>query len=321
MTQAGNRIIWRFLENFQEKNSSLPRLAPRQTVSERAGKQLLTGKKTAFFQPHRGQEERRPCHCRSVLPGGALVTCLAAGGFAVLNGLGRAAAEAGHAVGAVVAPDRPAVLHMDVAKRADLLAFAAGDAGIGHGKAFGLHVEPVEQGVDHAGFELVGKACGMLGCILPGQDAVGTGPDGGGSGSQKLLCFLLCGRREEDNIVVRHYNGEGAAAGQGFFRTKGAVGGGGISYLTAAGHDEIGIPAAGKMCAANKVGKDAGNLPAVGGADKDPRFAGGKLSRDSVADIVKGVHTFVLQGFSQQAGAVAAVAGSGKVKDHKKRPP
>ena len=53
--------------------------------------------------------------------------------FAVLDGLGRAAADARHAVSAVAAPDRPAVLERDVVRGAEPGTLTAAGAGIaGH---------------------------------------------------------------------------------------------------------------------------------------------------------------------------------------------
>jgi hypothetical protein len=48
--------------------------------------------------------------------------------FAVFDGFLGAQVDAGHAVGAVFAPDRLPVLHADVCQRADSRALAAGNA-------------------------------------------------------------------------------------------------------------------------------------------------------------------------------------------------
>ena len=49
--------------------------------------------------------------------------------FAVLDGLGRTAADARHAVGTVAAPDRLAVLNRDVVRWAELGTLTAAGAG------------------------------------------------------------------------------------------------------------------------------------------------------------------------------------------------
>ena len=50
--------------------------------------------------------------------------------FAVLDAFFVAVADARHAVGAVLAPDRPAVFQTDVVQRAQLHALTAADAGV-----------------------------------------------------------------------------------------------------------------------------------------------------------------------------------------------
>ena len=67
---------------------------------------------------------------------------------AVFDGLLGTAADAGHAVGAVVFPDRPAVFYVNVAEGADRSAFAAGDACAGDAELFGVDEQRVEQAVD-----------------------------------------------------------------------------------------------------------------------------------------------------------------------------
>ena len=54
--------------------------------------------------------------------------------FTVLDGFRRAAADAGHAVGAVATPDRLTVLNRDVVRRANLGTLTAAGAGAACGK-------------------------------------------------------------------------------------------------------------------------------------------------------------------------------------------
>ena len=57
---------------------------------------------------------------------------------AVFDGFLWAAADTGHAVGAVVFPNRPAVSHLNIAEGTDRSAFAAGDARAGDAELFGV---------------------------------------------------------------------------------------------------------------------------------------------------------------------------------------
>ena len=59
----------------------------------------------------------------------------------ILNGFRGAVGNAGHTVGAVIAPDRLPILHGYVIQRANPLAFAASYTAIGCVKIFGLIAE------------------------------------------------------------------------------------------------------------------------------------------------------------------------------------
>ena len=58
----------------------------------------------------------------------------------------------------------------------------------------------------------------------------------------------------------------------------------GVADLTAAGHDKVGLPATGKAAAAQKIGKDVRNLPAVGRRDEHPRPVGVQRGRRVIFD-------------------------------------
>ena len=65
--------------------------------------------------------------------------------FTVLDGFFRAVADARHAVGAVLAPDRLAVFQMDVVQRAQLHALTAADAGIRCAEGIGFYKEAIKH--------------------------------------------------------------------------------------------------------------------------------------------------------------------------------
>ena len=70
------------------------------------------------------------CNCvfRSLSQRFKMIPWLAEALFAVLDGFFRAIADARHAVGAVFAPDRPAVFQIDIVQMAQLHALTAADA-------------------------------------------------------------------------------------------------------------------------------------------------------------------------------------------------
>ena len=67
--------------------------------------------------------------------------------FAVLDGLGRAVADAGHAVGAVLAPDRLALPQNDVVGGTSPDALAAAGAGISDSEGICLYKAGIEDGI------------------------------------------------------------------------------------------------------------------------------------------------------------------------------
>ena len=79
--------------------------------------------------------------CFKVIPG--LPFALSA----VLDGFFRAIADAGHAVGAVFAPDRFAVFQMDVVQGTQLHALTAADAGIRCPEGIGFYKKTIEYRV------------------------------------------------------------------------------------------------------------------------------------------------------------------------------
>lgn len=75
----------------------------------------------------------------------------------VLNGLRRAAADTRHAVGAVAAPDRPAVLNGNVVGRAEPDTLSAAGAGIAGRKRLRFDEEGIEDWIYRAAHEAVIK--------------------------------------------------------------------------------------------------------------------------------------------------------------------
>ena len=82
--------------------------------------------------------------------------------FAVLDGFRRAAADTRHAVGAVAAPDRLAVLNCDVVRRAKPGALTAAGAGIACLKGICFDEERIEDRIHRAAHKAVIKVIAGL---------------------------------------------------------------------------------------------------------------------------------------------------------------
>ena len=200
----------------------------------------------------------------------ALVPDFSACCLAIFNGFHGAAADTGHAVGAAIAPDRLAVSHLDVAEGASCFTFAAANAGAGGRKRLGFDIALVKQRVDDPGFGLVQKAdlCGweVLTRLDPRcalfQYGTGLGNDG--------QSFWRLGRPEHHDVVVRHDHRQRTVIAEPQSFAKGFIFDGGISDLPAAGHDKVGISAAGKPAGSQEFLIKPRELPGIGGCHEDP---------------------------------------------------
>ena len=87
--------------------------------------------------------------------------------FSILDGFRRAAADARHAVGAVAAPDRLAVLNRDVVRWAELGTLTAAGAGITGYKGICFDEERIEDWIHQAAHEAVIKViAGLRECLI-----------------------------------------------------------------------------------------------------------------------------------------------------------
>ena len=87
--------------------------------------------------------------------------------FSVLNGFRRTIADTGHAVGAVAAPDRLAVLDGDVVRRAERGTLPAANAGIADSERLCLYAERVKDRIHGAAHEAVIKIiAGRWECLI-----------------------------------------------------------------------------------------------------------------------------------------------------------
>ena len=133
-----------------------------------------------------------------------MIPGLAQAFFAVLNGFRRAVTNARHAVGAVAAPDRLAVLNRDVVRRAESGTLTAASAGIAGRKGICFDEESIEDWIHRATHEAVVE-------IVAGRRERLIGRDGGDHTvnvrlglDNDLPCFLRLRCVEHGNVIFRH---------------------------------------------------------------------------------------------------------------------
>mgnify|MGYP006993485110 CR=1 FL=1 len=158
--------------------------------------------------------------------------------FSVLDGGARAAADTGHAVGAVLPPNGLPGLQGDVVEGASPDALPAAGAGVSSGEGVCFHEAGIEDGIHRPAHEAVIE-------LPPGRGKGPVFPDGGDRAvyvrlrsGHDLPGFLHLRGVEHGNVVLRHDDLRRAHAGKIFFLTETAVVPVGIADLAAAGHDE-----------------------------------------------------------------------------------
>jgi hypothetical protein len=104
----------------------------------------------------------------------ALIPWLAKAGLSVFDGGCRTAADTCHAMGTAAAPDGSAVFQLDIAQRAGFFTYSAAHAMGGNSEGLCFDDEPVEGGVDNAGFEPVDGTGLLYGKCLFFPDAGNT---------------------------------------------------------------------------------------------------------------------------------------------------
>ena len=232
---------------------------------------------------------------------------------AVFYRLRRAAAYAGHAVGAAIAPNGPSAIDADVLRRAQSGALSAADAGVACAEFLGLDKHRVKRAVyDAAAYsvcELYRRLCKAFAAFYVGRYAV----DRAVCAHDDLGLILRRGGFEHDDVVFRH-NDLGAAlkdkafAPAPFFNVAS-----GVADLAAAGHDKVYIPTAAQLGFVKPVAHDARNAPGVGRRDDDPRLLRFKRRGVVIAQPFKKIRGLVADGVCNAPCSIGAVAGSGVV--------
>ena len=85
--------------------------------------------------------------------------------FAVFDGFCRAVADAGHAVGAVLAPDRFAVMQGDIVGGTTPDTLTAADAGAAYSEGIRLNKERVEERIDSTAHEAIVEVAARRGKV------------------------------------------------------------------------------------------------------------------------------------------------------------
>ena len=197
--------------------------------------------------------------------------------------------------------------------------FAAADAAVVHRKRPVMDAGGVKNRVDDIGHKLAKHR----GFRLRYRTAVSYGSSGllqrrHRSGKNVVHFFRRVWGGKQGNVIFRHNDLCCAHIVQPQSGAELPVCLRGVVYFTATGHHKVCLPAAGKMALGQKIRKNMGNLPGIGGANKYPWSYGMEPGRGAALHKGGAVPNRVVQPVPQQFRRIAAVAGAGVVQDHKK---
>ena len=233
--------------------------------------------------------------------------------FAVLDRADRTIADARHAVGTVLAPNRLAVFQRDVIHRTALCALPAADAGIRDSKGIRFDEAFVEDRIDRtahkAVIEIVPRRRERLVGLNRGDGAVdvrfGLGDD--------FPRFVRLRRGEHRNVVLRHDDLRRAHAGNALFRAELAIILVGIADFAAAGHNEPSSLRAAQLRFQKPVAHDARNAPRIGRRNDNEPLAGFDGQGVGSLNAVIQIQNLIAQRVRNAFGNIFAVPGAGKI--------
>ena len=240
--------------------------------------------------------------------------------FAVLDRADRTVADARHAVGAVLAPNRLAVFQRDVVHRTALRALPAADAGVRDSKSIRFDAEFIENGVDRPAHEAVVEVVPRRRERLIGLNRGDGAVDAGLGLGDDLPRFVRLRRREHRNVVLRHDDLRRPHAGKTLFCAEFTVILVGVADLAAAGHDEPRQPRATQLRFQKPVAHDARNAPGIGRRDDDNPLAGFNERSVGSLDAVVQIYDLITKRVCDSLGDIFAVSSAGKVQNHIKIP-
>lgn len=187
--------------------------------------------------------------------------------LAVLNGLRRTMADTRHAVGAVAAPDGPAILDSDVVGRAEPGTLAAAGTGVAGRKRLRFDKERIEDRIHRAAHEAVVEVIARRRECLTGRDGGGRTVNVWLRFSDNLPRLLHLGCVEHGDVILWHDDLCRSHIGELFLLAERAIIFGGIADLAAAGHDEPCLLAPGELRPAQPALHQTRDAPGVGGRD------------------------------------------------------
>ena len=234
----------------------------------------------------------------------------------VLDGVDRAAADAGHAVRARAVPVRLSLDNVDAVDRAAQRTLSAADARVRDRERSGFDEELVEDAVHRMGLEPVNKADLRRRKRLTVLNAGNAAVDRRLRRRDDLRRLLRARHVEHGDVVFRHHDLQHAPVIESDVRAQRGDAAAGVADLGAAGHDKVSLPAAGEAAAAQKIGKDVRDLPAVGRRDEHPRPVGVQCGRRVIFDVFICGDQIVAERGGEALGNIAAVARAGIIDDH-----
>ena len=236
--------------------------------------------------------------------------------FAVLNGFCGTIADAGHAVGAVAAPDRLAVLDRAVVRGAAFGALAAAGAGVTGRKRLCLDKARVEDRIHRAAHEAVIEIVAGRCELLPRLDSRDGSVNVRLRPGNDLPCFLRLRCVEHGDVIFGHDNLRRAHIDKLFLLTERAVILSGITDLTAAGHDEPCLCPTGEVRSCQPILHNARDAPCVSGRDDHQALIGCDRRSITSFDAVIHAEKLVAQGNRNALCDVPAVPSTGEIEYH-----
>ena len=219
------------------------------------------------------------------------------GNAAVFDGLGGAVADAGHAVGAGIAPDGLAVLQRDIVEGAQLDAFSTADALVGGVKIFGPQLQFAPDGIkgdSDQGLREVYVACSQLAADTDGvchgiQHGVGTAEAGFD------FFGLQHGISVVGHIVAGHFEFRVAPVMHALFAEHGFCQHTGDTAVAAAGKDKIHFFAAGERLLFQVFCHEPGHLADIDRGADDKGLFGMQDRMVAGFEAVQQIDTFIVQ--------------------------
>ena len=234
----------------------------------------------------------------------------------VLDGLLRTGGEAGHAVGALLTPDRSAVLERDVGAGADPGALAAGDAGVGGVKVVGLDEILIIQLVDrHRGGQ--GGPAGLLfGDDAPQGDDLRRLVDDRDRVLHDPAARIAFLDGEENGIVRGHPDAGAAVIDHALFLRQPFGEIARAAHLAGGGENEENVAAARQGRGPQPVGQQPGHLRHIDRRHHDPGLF--RMQRAVIvrAELFQQAHGLVADALGDAPGGKGAVARRRKVQNH-----